>query len=170
MSSTEKKFGIIHDIVFPKDINTRYDLYFTDKRVAIVCLGRSNRYESHEDVSVVSSAFGVPPPLQFDGGAEKQKGTIDEEIKGWALDDLLRLSKKSGYYTYEEIQKFRLILGRKSKFEILSADCESKFVPDSDQVIQLIELLTSVEGLKNKFMIAGKWDLLKEVFQAHPKS
>ena len=63
MSSSEKQLGIVRDIVLPLDINTRYDVYFTDKRIAIVCMGRANRFESEKSaqVSLMPSAFGVPP-------------------------------------------------------------------------------------------------------------
>ncbi len=164
----EKQLGVIHDVVLPSDVNTRYDLYFTDRRVAIVCLGRASRFESQGEVSAVVSAFGVPPPVESGGKSEGR--SVDEEIKGWNLDDLLKLSKKSGYYTLDEIQELKLVLGRKPKFEISSEECESKFAPDPEQISELIGLLTSVEALKNKLAIAGKWNMLKEIFAAHRDS
>ncbi len=166
MASAEKQIGIIRDVILPVDINSRYDLYFTDKRIAIVCLGKSSRFESHEDISVVTSAFGVPPPLQS-GGEEKPKGSIDEEIKDWRLDDLLRLSNKSCYYTYGEIEAVRLMAGRKSKFTILSPDFESKFAPTEEQFKQLTELLPKIDALKSKLFIAGNWNTLQELFRTH---
>jgi hypothetical protein len=165
----EKQLGVIHDVVLPSDVNTRYDLYFTDKRVAIVCFGRAGRFESQGEVSAVLSAFGVPPPIQGDE-EEKFKGSIEEETKNWTLDDILKLSKKSCYYTLDEIQELKLILGRKPKFEISSEECESKFAPDPEQTSELIGLLTSVEGLKNKFSIAGNWNVLEEIFRGHQQS
>ncbi len=43
---------------------------------------------------------------------------------------------------------------------ILSKDCESKFAPDEEQFQQLFEMIPTVEGLKDKFWIAGKWSAL----------
>ena len=43
---------------------------------------------------------------------------------------------------------------------ILSKDCESKLAPDGEQFDQLIEIIPTVEGLKDKFWIAGKWTAL----------
>jgi hypothetical protein len=39
MSSQEEQLLVIPDVVLPADINTRYDIYFTDRRIAIVCMG-----------------------------------------------------------------------------------------------------------------------------------
>lgn len=168
MSSSEKPLGIIRDIVLPLDINTRYDVYFTDKRVAIVCLGRANRFESDKSAqsSVMPSAFGVPPITS--SYIEKTENTweIDQEIKNLSIDGLLKLSKKSCFYTYDEIEEVKLILGHKPKFIIQSKECESKFVPDEAQFKQLTEILPSIETLRSKFSIAGSWDKLEEIFTA----
>jgi hypothetical protein len=162
--SVRKRIKRNHDVLLPGDVNTRYDLYFTDKRVAIVCLGRSSRFESHQDISVVTSAFGVPPPIQS-GGEKPAVRSVDEEIKGWKLDDLLRLSKKSCYYTYDEIERLKLVTGHKPKFAILSEDCESKFAPTEEQFKHLIELLPKIDALKSKLFIAGNWSVLQEIFR-----
>ena len=77
MSSSEKQLGIIRDIILPLDINTRYDVYFTDKRVAIVCMGRANRFESEtlEEVSSIPSPFGIPSiTSSYIEKTEKQAG------------------------------------------------------------------------------------------------
>ncbi len=65
MLSSEKLLGIVKDVVLPVDVRTRYDVYFTDKRVAIVCMGRADRFESEtsEPLSIMPSVFGVPPPM-----------------------------------------------------------------------------------------------------------
>ncbi|MGD6851479.1 MAG: hypothetical protein ACQCN6_05390 [Candidatus Bathyarchaeia archaeon] len=164
MPTAEKTLGIIRDLILPVDIRTRYDLHFTSCRIGIVCLGRSSRFESHQDISVVTSAFGVPPPIQA-GGKKPELRSVDEEIKGWKLDDLLRLSKKSCYYTYDEIKRLKLVAGHKPKFVILSEECESKFVPTDEQFKQLIELLPKIGALKNKLFIAGSWGVLQEIFR-----
>lgn len=164
MAIPEKQLGIIRDVLLPVDAKTRYDLYFTDKRIAIVCLGRASRFESDSQgsLSVMPSAFGVPAPI-ITGQAPKR--TVDEEIVDWALDDLLRLSKKSCYYTYEEVEEVKLILGRRAKFEVISEECESKFAPTEEQVKQLMDLLPKIEALRNKLFVAGGWNTLREVFK-----
>ena len=160
MSSTEKVFGIVKDVVLPVDERTWYDVYFTDRRVGIVCMGRAEReVETQGPLSVMPSAFGVPAPVSY-GKNEKTESSIDDEVNGWSLDSLLKLSKKSCFYTLEEIEKVELVWGGKPKFIVLSRDCESKFAPTEEQLGQLIDIIPVVEGLKDKLWIAGKYSLL----------
>jgi hypothetical protein len=167
LSGTEKQIGIIRDIILPLDINTRYDLYFTDRRVAIVCMGRANRFESQSQgqFSLMPSAFGVPPPTSSYVEKTQVGRAVEEEIKDWSIDDILRLSKKSCFYDYDEIEEVKLVLGRKPKFGISSQECESKFVPDEAQVKQLITVLPAIEVLRNKLLVAGSWNTLQEMFK-----
>ena len=167
MSSSEKQLGVVNDIVLPVDVNTRYDVYFTDKRVAIVCMGRANRFESEKltQVSSIPSAFGVPPVTSSYIEKTENIQDFNQEIKNLSIDDLLKLSKKSCFYTHEEIEEVKLIVGHKPKFILLSKECESKFSPDEEQVKQLILLLPTIETLRNKFSIAGSWNILQELFK-----
>jgi len=162
LSGPERVLDIVRDVVLPIDVRTRYDVYFSNWRVGIVCLGRAERVESETDgpLSLMSSVFGVPPPISPQAGKAQPKPTIDDEIKGTSLDYLLKLSKKSCYYTLEEIERVELVWGNKPKFIILSKDCESKFFPDPEQLEQLIETILKVEGLKDKLWIAGKYSVL----------
>ncbi len=168
MSSSEKQLGIIRDIILPLDINTRYDVYFTDERVAIVCMGKANRFESEKltQVSSIPSAFGVPPVTSSYIEKTENIQDFDQEIRNLSIDDLLKLSKKSCFYSYDEIEEVKLILGPKPKFIILSKECESKFFPDEEQFKQLSQILRSIETLRNKFSIAGSWNILQEIFKA----
>ena len=120
-------------------------------------MGRAERFESEteEVLSYMPSAFGVPAPVASHVEKPETKPSIDEEVKGLSLDDLLKLSKKSCFYTNEEIEKVKLVWGKTPKFVILSRDCESKFVPDGEQFEQLIEILPTIEALRSKFWIAG---------------
>jgi hypothetical protein len=169
MSGSEMLIGIVKDIILPVDVNTRYDVYFTDRRVSIVCLGQATRFESEKSahISFMPSPFGVPPVTSSYIEKSENLGSIDEEIKGLSIDDLLKLSKKSCYYTHEEIEEIKLLLGHKSKFIILSKDCESKFLPSEEQVFQLIEILPKIGTLRGKFSVAGNWTLLEGVFREH---
>jgi len=162
MSSSEKQLGIVKDVVLPVDVCTRYDVYFTDRRVAIICMGRADRFESEASgpVSLMPAVFGVPPPTASYVEKAKSKPSIDEEVKDWSLDDLLKLSKKSCFYTIKEIEKVELVWGKTLKFVILSKDCESKFAPDEKQFEQLFETIPTIKGLKDKLWIAGKWGTL----------
>ena len=45
MADSERQLGVIKDIVLPLDIPTQYDVYFTDKRIAIVCMGHSKHID-----------------------------------------------------------------------------------------------------------------------------
>jgi len=171
MSKSEKQLGLVKDIVLPIDAHTRYDIYFTDKRIAIVCMGKANRFESEASgqVSIMPSAFGVPQVTSSFIDKTEDKQTIDEETKNLSLDELLKLSKKSCFYTYDEIDVVRLICGHSAKFIILSKECESKLSPDPEQFKKLTEILRTIEPLRNKLWIAGKWTtLLKLEFLTSP--
>ena len=60
MFDLERQLGIIEDLPLPLDITTRYDVYFTDKRIAIVCMGHSSRFDSGASERR-SYLFGVAP-------------------------------------------------------------------------------------------------------------
>jgi len=161
MSAPEKVLGVVKDVVLPADVRTRYDIYVTDTRVAIVCMGRATRFESdtEEVLSFMPSAFGVPAPV-LPTSTKRERPSIDEEAKDLSLDDLLKLSKKSCFYTLQEIEEIKLVWGSKPKLLILSKDCESKFLPDTNQADQFMEIIPSVEGLKDKLWISGKYEEL----------
>jgi hypothetical protein len=130
-------------------------------------MGRAKREsELPEKMSLMPEAFGVPPPVESDGIETEKQLTIDNETKNWSIDDLLRLSKKSCFYTNEEVEELRLIASHKLKFEILSQDCESKFCPNEEQFKQLWMILPKIDALRKKLSVAGSWDTLHEMFGA----
>ena len=158
MADFERQLGVIRDILLPLDMPTRYDLYFTDKRIAIVCMGHS--HADNEDSRYPSSLFGIAPtamPSSNDKRANKQ--TMEEQINALPLDEKLRLSKKSCFYTYEEIEEVKLVSGKKPKFVILSKECVSKFSPTAEQFKQLTDLLPAIEMLKSKISLFGNLEL-----------
>jgi hypothetical protein len=168
MPGIEKQIEIIRDIILPLDVNTRYDLYFTDKRVAIVCMGRASRFESQSQgqFSLMPSAFGAPPPTSSYVEKASIGRALEEEIKDWSIDDILKLSKKSCFYTYDEIEEVKLILGHKPKFTISSKECESKFSPTEEQVKRLSDILPAIEVLRSKLSVAGNWNTLQAMFKS----
>lgn len=164
MSNNEKRLGIIKDIVLPIDSDSRYDLYFTDRRIAIVFMGSVNRFsnDSFGLRSFPAASAAVTPPLTYvNNRSEVEK--VEEELSGMPISDILKLSKKSCYYTYEEIEELRLVLGKKPKFTILSQDSESKFAPDEAQFKQLIDLLSTIEPLSGKLEVAGNWSDIQAI-------
>ena len=162
MSSTEKRLGIIKDIVLPLDTDSRYDLYFTDKRIVIVFMGRADQFGNGMLRSFPSTSTAVTPPLTYvESRSEVEK--IEEELSNMPINDILKLSKKSCYYTYKEIEELRLVWGKKPKFAILSQDSESKFAPDEEQFKQLIDLLSTIEPLSSKLEVAGNWKDIQEI-------
>jgi hypothetical protein len=159
MSDSEQQLGTIVDLLLPLDIATRYDVYFTDKRIAIVCMGHSNRFDSGVSQSR-SYLFGIAPEaLTNPDEQRKNRQMIETQIKELALDEKLKISKKSCFYTYDEIEEIKLVSEKKLKFTILSKECVSKFAPNEEQFKQLIDLLPSIEMLKNKLSIFGNLDL-----------
>jgi hypothetical protein len=159
MVDLERQLGFIVDLLLPLDLAARYDVYFTDKRIAIVCMGKADRVDNGT-LENRSLLFGITPAVPMNTGeARKNKQILDEQINKLTLDEKLKLSKKSCFYTYEEIEKVKLISGKKLKFIILSKECVSKFSPDEEQFKQLTDLLPAIEELKNKLSIFGNLDL-----------
>ena len=157
MSDSERQLGIIMDLILPLDIATRYDVYFTDKRIVIVCMGKADR-DNIESIESRSLFFGLTPaiPVNTDRKRDKQ---IEEQINQLTLDEKMNLSKKSCYYSYDEIEKVKLISGKKPKFTILSKECVSKFSPNEEQFRQLTDLLPKIAMIENKLSIFGNLEL-----------
>jgi ribosomal protein L40E len=159
MIDSERQLGIIEDLLLPLDIATRYDVYFTDKRIAIVCMGRSRRVDSGASEHR-SYLFGVAPEaLTNPNEQRKNKQIIEEQIKELAIDEKLKLSKKSCFYAYDEIEEVKLVSGKNHKFVILSKECVSNFAPNEEQFRQLADLLPTVDILKSKFSLFGNLEL-----------
>jgi ribosomal protein L40E len=166
MSDSERQIGVIKDILLPLDKPTRYDVYLTDKRMAIVCMGQSSRIDSGV-VPNRSFLFGIAPEaLPYTDDKNTNKRTIEEKINSLSLDEKLKLSKKSCFYTYQEIEEVKLISGKKPKFVILSEECVSKFSPNEEQFKQLTSLLPTIEMLKSKISVFGNLEL--KALQAEP--
>jgi ribosomal protein L40E len=158
MFDSERQLGIIVDLILPLDFPTRYDIYFTDARIAIVCMGKSDR--AGETLESRPLLFGITPAAPVNRAEEiKNKQKMEEQIKKLSLVEKLKLSKKSCFYTYSEIEEVKLVAGKKPKFVILSKDCVSKFAPNEEQFRQLIDLLPTIEMLKSKFSIFGNFKL-----------
>lgn len=163
MSSQEKQLAVIPDVILPADVNTRYDIHFTNRRIAIVCMGPVDRYgygigKLH---TFPSASSAITPPLTYVD--EKDKITVEEELSTVPLDELLTLSKKSCVYAVKEIETLRLIWGKRPKLVILSEDFESKFAPDKEQFKQLIDVLTTNEPYSSKLEVGGNWKQLQEL-------
>ncbi len=158
MPDSERQIDVITDILLPVDPSTRYDIYFTDKRIAIVCMGHSNRFDGVSESR--SFLFGVAPEAPTNAYEErKNRQTTEAEINQLPINEKLKLSKKSCFYTYQEIEEVKLISGKKPKFAILSEECISKFEPNIEQFNQLADLLPIIEALKGKTSITGNLTL-----------
>jgi len=157
MSDSERQLGMIVDLILPLDIATRYDVYFTDKRICIVCLGKADR-DNIESIESRSLFFGITPavPVNIDWKKNKQ---IEEQINQLTLDEKMNLSKKSCFYNYDEVEKVKLLSGKKPKFTILSKEFVSKFSPNDEQFKQLTDLLPTIAMLENKLSIFGNLEL-----------
>jgi hypothetical protein len=159
MLDSEQQLGVIKDILLPLDITTQYDVYFTDKRIAIVCMGRSKNVDYGPSAGR-SFLFGIGPEVPINANKErKNKQIMEEKINSLPLDVKLKLSKKSCFYTHEEIEEVKLISGKRPKFVILSQECVSKFSPTQEQFKQLIDLLPTIEILRGKTSILGNLEL-----------
>lgn len=160
MSRSEKLFATIKDVLLPLDPGMRYDLYFTDGRIAIVCMGRLDREPGKLPYSPL---YGIAPTAPPSESRERvNKVIIEEEIDNLSLDDKLKLSKKSSYYTYNEIEEVKLVSGSKLKIVILSKEYISKFSPNKEQFKQLSDLLPTIDAIKDKLSISGNWQVIQE--------
>jgi hypothetical protein len=161
LPNDERQLETVKDIVLPLDAATQYDLYFTDKRIAIVCMGRSDR------VDYVNPGYnplmGIAPSTSTSSYQKRiNRVILEDEVSNLSLDQKLKLSKKSCFYTYDEVEEVKLVLGKKPKFVILSRECESKFSPNQEQFKQLSDLLPTIEALKDKLVVSGNWKALQE--------
>jgi transcription elongation factor Elf1 len=163
MSNQEQQLLVIPDVILPADINTRYDIHFTDRRIAIVCMGPANRfgYGIGKLHTYPATSSAISPPLTYVD--EKDKVEVEEELSTVPLDELLELSKKSCQYAIKEIQTLRLIWGKRPKLAILSEDFESKFTPEEEQFKQMLDLLTTTEPYCSKLEVAGNFMQLQEL-------
>ena len=161
MSNQEKQLLVVPDVILAADINTRYDIHFTDRRIAIVCMGPADRfgYGIGKMHTFPAASSAITPPLTYVD--EKDKVEVEEELSTVPLDELLELSKKSCVYAIKEIETLRLIWGKRPRLLILSEDYESKFAPDEEQFKQLLDLLTTTEPYCSKLEVAGKWEQLQ---------
>lgn len=66
MSNSEQRH-IIRDVLLTADVNTRYDLYFTDSRVAIIFMGNLDHYSTGMTNirQFPSTTNAVNPPLTY---------------------------------------------------------------------------------------------------------
>lgn len=159
MLDLERQLGIIVNLLLPLDIATRYDVYFTDKRIAIVCMGKAD-HSDHEALESHSLFPGITPATIINTTEERKKRQLlEEQIGKLTLSEKLKLSKKSCFYSFDEIEEVKLVSGKKHKFIILSQECVSKFSPNETQFKQLTDLLPTIEMLKNKLSIFGNLDL-----------
>jgi hypothetical protein len=161
MSTQEEQLLVIPDVVLPADINTRYDIYFTDRRIAIVCMGLVDRYgySMGKMHAFPAASSAVTPPMTYVD--EKDTAEAEEQLSTVPLNDLLKLSKKSCQYALDEIEAVKLIWGKQPKFMVQSQDCESRFTPDEVQFKELLDILTSFEPLSDKLKVAGSWKQLQ---------
>ena len=166
MSGTEKTVGLIQEVFLPIDAATRYDIYFTNRRIAIVCMGRSERAEYGRTYSSLNFIAPTTTTIEREDKERINRIILEEEVGKLSMDDKLRLSKKSCYYTYDEVEEVKLVLGKKPKFIILSKDCESKFAPTEEQLKQLSSLLPTIDELKGKLSEAGSWGALRQTIEA----
>jgi len=115
----------------------------------------------YDDVSPSRSVlFGIAPQAPTDASNERvNRQAIEQEINQLPINEKLKLSKKSCYYTYQEIEEVKLISGKKPRFAILSEDCITKLAPDPEQFKQLTDLLPTIEALTEKTTIIGSLTL-----------
>ena len=73
-------FGVVRDVVLPADVRTRYDVYFSDRRVAIVCMGRAEReWDTQSLFPSCLQRSGSPPPTAPHPEKTQAKQSIDEK-------------------------------------------------------------------------------------------
>jgi hypothetical protein len=168
MSSQEKQLQIIRDVVLQTDVNARYDLYFTDSRVAIIYMGKIDRYnnEMFQKGSYPSTSTAVSPPMAIVDSRSAEVKAVEEELSHMSLDQIMRLSKKNSEYTYDEIEEFQLFWGEEPELAILSADYETELGLDKEQFKQLLEFMTGYGPLSDKLVVSGNWKQLKEILNA----
>lgn len=170
MSSQEKQLCIIRNVVLQADVNARYDLYFTDSRIAIIYMGKLDRYtnQMYQNRSYPSTSTAVSPPMAYVDSRAAEVKAVEEELSNMPLDQIMMLSKKNSEYNYEEIEEFQLFWGEEPELAILSAEYETEVGINQEQFKQLIEFITENEKLSDKLVVSGNWKQLKEILNSVP--
>lgn len=171
MSNQEKQLQIIRDVVLQTDVNARYDLYFTDSRVAIIYMGKLDRYNNqmYQNRSYPSTSTAVSPPMAYVDSRAVEVKAVEEELSHMPLDQIMRLSKKNSDYTYDEIEEVQLFWGEEPELAFLSADYETEVGLNQEQFKQLLEFITRNTTLSDKLVVSGNWKQLKEILNGIPK-
>jgi hypothetical protein len=171
MSNQEKQLQIIRDVVLQTDVNARYDLYFTDSRIAIIYMGKIDRYNNqmYQNRSYPSTSTAVSPPMAYVDSRTAEVKAVEEELSHMPLDQIMRLSKKNSDYSYDEIEEVQLFWGEEPELAILSADYETEIGLNQEQFKQLLEFITGYEPLSDKLVVSGNWKQLKEILNGVSK-
>ena len=141
MATSERLLGIVKDVVLPADFRTRYDVYFTDRRVAIVCLGRAERFESETEqpLSIMPSAFGIPAPIGSSAGKQQDKESIDEKIRDWALRRRFEAQQKKLHLHEPRNRRHQTCLGKNTQIRDTKQGLRIQICPQRRTVPAAIE-------------------------------
>jgi hypothetical protein len=159
MSTSERQIALIRDVVVSRDSKNRFDLFFTDRRIAIICVGgKGERF--YGTGGLIGSLVGEGITVLSKKIANDNLKETEENMKNFSLDELLAMEKRNGFYTYDEIEEIKLYAMKHGffKFIILSEECEGEFSPNKEQYAELCGLLPSIDALKGKINdIPMKW-------------
>jgi hypothetical protein len=159
MSTSERQIAIIRDVVVTRDSKNRFDLFFTDKRIAIIYVGGKGE-RVYGPGGLIGSLVGEGITALSKKIAKDNLKETEENMKNFSLDELLATEKRNCFYTYDEIEEIKLYaLNHEGfKFIILSEECEGEFSPNKEQYSQLCNILPSIDALKGKINdLPMKW-------------
>jgi hypothetical protein len=152
MSSPERQIGIIRDIIVSRDSNNRFDLFFTDRRIAIIYVG--GKGNSFAMMGLIGSLIGEGITALDRKIAKDNIKATEENMKNYSLDELISMEKRNCFYTYDEIEEIIFYPLKQPqgyfKFIILTEEFEGEFTINQEQFTKIRDLLSSVVVLKGK--------------------
>jgi hypothetical protein len=154
METSERIVFALKDVIVDRPIylvSGKGNLYFTDKRMAFVCLGSS--YDKIlANAAGLLAGYVISEMARASRTSDKKK---DENVQG-VLDEMLKEDKKSFALDYKTIDTVKLSKNVFGKFgmEVRFTDSMERIVDvtlTEEQCRQTNTVLPTIEGVKEKF-------------------
>ena len=146
MLYSERQIAVIKDIQYADDYLSTYDLYVTNRRLAVI----------QTKFGYVGSNF-VDIIEQRDEAAVKRKKELKEKFESLSLDEKIGCRYENFAVNYEEITQIKLndkhFPWREATLKIVSKKKKAKFYPTKEQFEQLTDVLSSIGALWEKLVI-----------------
>jgi hypothetical protein len=160
MQNPERQIAVIRDILCTDDYLSKYDLYITDRRLAVI---KTKHFYNDGTGGVGWYLVGsnlVDIIEQRDEAAAKRKKELKEKFENLSLDEKIGCRYENFAVNYEEIIQIKLneqhFPWREATLKIVSKEKKAKFHPTKEQFEQLSDVLSNIGALWKKLIIHKK--------------